>query len=178
LERTGDSYFFAQNLVWLAAYGLLEGDPVRAEAELREALPVALEIGGWIVIQTYRYLAEAVLQQGRLDEARELVKFAARNLPQEDSYARAELLRAQASVSAAAGEQTAASTAFDEALRLFDELHLTVELAETRIALARALRSLGDDSGAQTAFQLARSACRQMGLRTLVDQIDRELAQI
>jgi class 3 adenylate cyclase/tetratricopeptide (TPR) repeat protein len=178
LDRTGDSYFHAQNLVWLAAYGLLEGDPARAEAELRDALPVALEIGGWIVIQAYRYLAEALLQQHRLDEARELVEFAARNLPEEDTYARAELLRAQATVSAAAREPAAASTAFTEALRLLEDLRLTVELAETRIALARALRSLGDVTGARTAFQLARGACMEMGLRTLVEQIDRELTEI
>jgi class 3 adenylate cyclase/tetratricopeptide (TPR) repeat protein len=178
LDRTGDSYFLAQNLICLAAYSLLEDDPVQAEAELREALPVALEIGGWVVILAYRYLAEALLQQGRLDEARELVKFAARNLPEEDSYARAELLRAQAAVSAALGEPAAASSAFAEALRLLEDLRLSVELAETRIALARALRSVGDLAGARTAFQLARSACMQMGLRTLVEQIDRELPEI
>lgn len=178
LERTGDSYFHAQNLVWLAAYGLLEDDPERAEAELRDALPVALEIGGWIVIQAYRYLAEALLQQERLDEASELVEFAARNLPEEDTYARAELLRAQATVSAAAGEPAAAATAFTEALRLLEDLKLTVELAETRIALARALHSFGDVTGARTSFQLARGACMEMGLRTLVEQIDRELSEI
>jgi class 3 adenylate cyclase/tetratricopeptide (TPR) repeat protein len=178
LERTGDSYFLAQNLVWLAAYALFEGDAARAEAQLREAMPVALEIGGWIVIQAYRYLAEALLDQGRLDEARELVEFAARNLPEEDSYARAELLRAQARVCAAVGESAAATTSFTEALRLLEELHLSVELAETRIALARALAQLGDIAGARTAFQLARSACAHMGLRMLVDQIDADVAEI
>jgi class 3 adenylate cyclase/tetratricopeptide (TPR) repeat protein len=178
LERTGDSYFLAQNLVWLAAYALFEGDAARAEAQLREAMPVALEIGGWIVIQAYRYLAEALLDQGRLDEARELVEFAARNLPEEDSYARAELLRAQARVCAAVGESAAATTSFTEALRLLEELHLSVELAETRIALARALAQLGDMAGARTAFQLARSACAHMGLRMLVDQIDADVAEI
>jgi class 3 adenylate cyclase/tetratricopeptide (TPR) repeat protein len=178
LERTGDSYFLAQNLVWLAAYALFEGDAARAEAQLREAMPVALEIGGWIVIQAYRYLAEALLDQGRLDEARELVEFAARNLPEEDSYARAELLRAQARVCATVGESAAATTSFTEALRLLEELHLSVELAETRIALARALAQLGDIAGARTAFQLARSACAHMGLRMLVDQIDADLTRI
>jgi tetratricopeptide (TPR) repeat protein len=141
-------------------------------------MPVALEIGGWIVIQAYRYLGEALLDQGRLDEARDLVEFAARNLPEEDSYARAELLRAQASVCAAIGESAAATTAFTEALRLLQELHLSVELAETRIALARALGRLGDITGARTAFQLARSACVQMGLQALVDRIDADLAGI
>jgi hypothetical protein len=81
-------------------------------------------------------------------------------------------------VSAAAREPAAASTAFTEALRLLEDLRLTVELAETRIALARALRSLGDVTGARTAFQLARGACMEMGLRTLVEHIDRELTEI
>jgi hypothetical protein len=53
-----------------------------------------------------------------------------------------------------------------------------VELAETRIALARALAQLGDIAGARTAFQLARSACAHMGLRMLVDQIDSDLTRI
>jgi class 3 adenylate cyclase/tetratricopeptide (TPR) repeat protein len=178
LERTGDSYFLAQNLVWLAAYALFEGDSARAEAELREAMPVALEIGGWLVIQAYRYLAEALLDQGRLDEARDLVEFAARNLPEEDSFARAELLRAQAAVCAAVRESAAAMAAFTEALRLLDELHLGVELAETRIALARALAQLGDIAGARTEFQLARSASAHMELRMLVDQIDADLTRL
>ncbi len=177
LERTGDSYFFAQNLVTLAAHALLEGDPARAEVELRNALPVALEIGGWIVVETYRYLAEALVEQGRLDQARELVSLAERNLPEADSYARSALLRAQATVSAATGERASSATAFEEALRLLEGLHLPVELAETRIDSARALRSLGDVSGAQNAYQLARSACVRMGLRPLVEQIDRELAE-
>jgi class 3 adenylate cyclase/tetratricopeptide (TPR) repeat protein len=178
LERSGDSYFFAQNLVWLAACGLIEGDPVRAEAELRAALPVVLEIGGWLVVQTYRLLVEALLQQERLDEARELVSFAARGLPPADLNARADLLRAEASVAAAAGEELAASTAFAEALRLLEDLRRPVDLAETRMELARALRSVGDLTGARAAFQLARSAFASMDIRTFVDQIDRELSEI
>ena len=81
-------------------------------------------------------------------------------------------------VCAAVGESAAATTSFTEALRLLEELHLSVELAETRIALARALVQLGDMAGARTAFQLARSACAHMGLRMLVDQIDSDLTRI
>jgi class 3 adenylate cyclase/tetratricopeptide (TPR) repeat protein len=178
LERTGDSYFIAQNLVWLAAYALLEDDPPQAEAYLREALPVALEFGGWLVLQTYRYLSDALVQQGKLGDARDLVSFAARSVPEEDPYPRAELLRAEATVAAASREWVAASTAFAEALRLLESVHLPVELAETRIAFARALRAAGEDTAARTTFELARSACSRMRLRTLTEQIDRELAQM
>jgi predicted ATPase/class 3 adenylate cyclase len=178
LERTGDSYFVAQNYVLLARYALLERDAVRAEAELREGIPVALEIGGWILVDTYGFLVECLLAQGRLDEAREVVSFAARSLPEEDSYARAALLRAEALVAAAGGESLAAATAFSESLRLLEGLNLGVELAETRVALGRALRAFGDAGSARTVFQLARSSFTRMGLRTLVENVDRELAEL
>jgi predicted ATPase/class 3 adenylate cyclase len=178
LERTGDSYFLAQNLVWLAAYGLFEDDPARAEADLRDALPVALEIGGWIVVQAYRYLAEALLAQGRLEEARELVAFAERDVPGEDVFARTELLRASGLVAAAAGDAAAAGAAFDEALARLEELRLPVELAETRLGLARALALVGDADGARAAFAAAHDECDQMGLLTLCERIDRAVAEL
>src|SRR5207244_7355717 len=54
LERTCDSYFQVQNLVsGLAVYALARGDTRRAESWLREALPTALEIGGWLVVEAY-----------------------------------------------------------------------------------------------------------------------------
>jgi class 3 adenylate cyclase/tetratricopeptide (TPR) repeat protein len=175
LERTGDSYFLVQNLVWLAAFALLENAPRTAEDHLRRAVPVALEIGGWIVLQVYRYLTEALVALGRLDEARELVAFAARNLPEEDVYARTELLLAEAAVATATGETTAAAAAFAEALRVLEELNVPAQLGETRLALARALRAFGDDSGARVEFERARSAFARMGAQTLVRVIDEEL---
>ena len=54
-----------------------------AEQRLREALPIALELGGWLVIDTYRYLVELLVRQERIDEARELLRVrAARRHPQ------------------------------------------------------------------------------------------------
>ncbi len=175
LERTGDSYFLVQNFVWLATYALLENEPVLAEAYLTRAMPVALEIGGWIVVQVYRYLAEALVQQARVGEAQELVAFAARNLPEEDAYARSELLVAEAAVATATGEKTAASTALGEALRLLEDLNMPAQLAECRLALARALGMFGDVVGARIEFERARSAFARMEARTLVDLIDKDM---
>ncbi|HZT92223.1 MAG TPA: adenylate/guanylate cyclase domain-containing protein [Gaiellaceae bacterium] len=175
LERTGDSYFLVQNLVWLAAFALLEDDAATAERHLRRALPTALEIGGWIVIQVYRYLVEALVALDRLDEARELAAFAARNLPEEDVYARTELLLAEASVATAAGEATAAGAAFAEALRLLEDLNMPTQLGETRLALGRALRTFGDVAGARVELERARGAFARMGARTLIDLIDADL---
>jgi predicted ATPase len=178
LERTCDGYLQVQNLRELARYALARNDPGLAEERLREALPLALEGGGWLVIETYRYLIEALVQQGRLDDARELLAFAARNVPEEDAYARAALLVAEGIVATRAGEQTTAATAFAEALRLLEEQQLVIDLGETRILLAGALRAFGDLVGARTELERARVSFARMDARTLVDEIDRHLAEL
>jgi tetratricopeptide (TPR) repeat protein len=178
-ERTGDSYFQVQNLVQgLAVFALDTGRPDEAEAWLREAMPVALQIGGWVAVEAYRYLAEALVAQDRLDDAREIVAFAARNLPEEDADARSSLLLAEAIVATAADESATAATAFAEALRLIEELGMPLKLGDARIALGRSLRSFGDLTGAQTEFERARAIFARIGATTLRDTIDAELAEL
>jgi class 3 adenylate cyclase/tetratricopeptide (TPR) repeat protein len=175
LERTGDSFLRVQNFRMLAKYALARDDPAAAEQWLRDAVPLALESGGWLVIEIYRYLTESLVRQGRLDEARELVAFASRDLPEEDLYARAALLLARATVAAAADEGSAATTSFEEALRLLEEQHLWTDLAEARVAFAQALRAVGEPTIARTELERARVTFRRMEARGLVEQIDREL---
>jgi|RhiMethySRZTD1v2_1073278.scaffolds.fasta_scaffold12501_2 class 3 adenylate cyclase/tetratricopeptide (TPR) repeat protein len=178
-ERTGDSYFQAQNLFRnLAGFALADGRPDEAEAWLREAMPVALQIGGWVAVEAYRYLAEALVAQDRLDDAREIVAFAARNLPEEDAYARSSLLLAEAIVATASGESATAATAFSEALRLIEELGMPRELGEARMALGRSLRQFGDVTGARTELERARAIFVRIGADTLMRTIDAELDEL
>jgi class 3 adenylate cyclase/tetratricopeptide (TPR) repeat protein len=178
-ERTGDSYFQAQNLFRnLAGFALADGRADEAEAWLHEAMPVALQIGGWVAVEAYRYLAEALVAQGRLNDAREIVAFAARNLPEEDVLARSSLLLAEATVATAAGESATAATAFAEALRLIEELGMPRELGEARMALGRSLRSFGDLTGARTEFERARAIFVSIGANTLSAAIDAELTEL
>jgi class 3 adenylate cyclase/tetratricopeptide (TPR) repeat protein len=178
-DRTGDSYFQVQNLVSaLAAFALADGRPDEAEAWLREALPVALQIGGWALMETYRYLAEALVAQDRLMDAREIVAFAARNLPEEHVYARSSLLMAEAAVATAAREEATAATAFAEALRLIEELDIRFDLADARLALGRSLRAFGDVTGARAELERARAIFVRIGAVTRRDEIDRELAEL
>jgi len=178
-ERTGDSYFQAQNLFRnLAGFALADGRPDEAEVWLREAMPVALQIGGWVAVEAYRYLAEALVAQDRLDDAGELVAFAARNLPEEDAYARSSLLLAEAIVATAAGESSTAATAFAEALRLIEELGMPRELGEARLALGRSLRSFGDLTGARAELERARAIFVRIGANTRREAIDAELAEL
>src|SRR5712691_5723115 len=72
LERTGERHFQLQNMRTLALCSLARSDLQLAEQRLREAIPLALEGGGWLVVEFYRCLVEVLIRQGRLSEAREL----------------------------------------------------------------------------------------------------------
>jgi class 3 adenylate cyclase/tetratricopeptide (TPR) repeat protein len=178
LERTLDSHLQIQNLRELARYALRRGDAQEAEGRLREALPIALDGGGYLVLEVYRYLVYVLLAQGRVDDAKELLAFAARSLPEEDPYARAALLLAEANVAAATDERTAAATAFAEALRLLEEQQLVMDLGEARLELARALRTFGDLTGARTELERARTIFVRTGAHGVVEGIDRELIAV
>ncbi|MDQ2910215.1 MAG: AAA family ATPase [Actinomycetota bacterium] len=178
LERTGDTDLQIQNFRSLARYAIARGDFEQAERRLRAVLPLALELGGWLATDIYRYLAEAIVRQGRLDDANELVAFAARSVPKEDHYARASLLVAEAIVATEAGEPTAAATAFAEALRLMEAQELQLDLGEARIELARSLRSFGDVGAARTELERARVMFARMDARAVVAEIDRELEEL
>jgi class 3 adenylate cyclase/tetratricopeptide (TPR) repeat protein len=178
-ERTGDTYFQVQNIVsGLATFALSDGRAEEAEESLREALPVALQIGGWVLMDTYRYLVEALVALDRMDDAHELVAFAARNLPEEDAYSKSSLLMAEATVATAAREPAAAATAFAEALRLIEGLGIPLDLAEARMALGRSLHALGDVTGARTELERARAIFARIGATTRREAIDRELAEL
>ncbi len=178
-ERTGDTYFQVQNIIRaLALFALADGRSAEAEALLGEALPVALQIGGWVVLETYLHLAEALAAQDRLDDAREIVAFAARSVPEEDAHARSLLLMAEATVATAAGEATTASGAFAEALRLYEELDMPLDHAEARMALGHSLRAFGELTGARTELERARSMFALIRADIRRDAIDAELAEL
>ena len=130
------------------------------------------------MVEAYRYLVEALVAQERLDDASELVAFAARNLPEEDAYARSSLLLAEAIVATASGEPSTASTAFAEALRLIEELDMPLELADARMALGLSLRAFGDATGARAELERARAMFVRIGATMRRDAIDRELAEL
>jgi class 3 adenylate cyclase/tetratricopeptide (TPR) repeat protein len=176
--RTSDGYFQLQNRRALAIYALARSDLGAAEEFLRDALPAALDAGGFMVVEIYRYLIDVLTRQGRFDDASELLVFASRNVPEEDVYARAALLLAEATLATAGGEGNAATASFAEALRLLEDLQLVIDLAEARLAFGRALRSFGEETGARTELERARAMFARMDARFVLDEIDRELAEL
>ena len=177
LERTGDTYIQLQNYHKLATYATARGDPRLAEERLRVALPLALQIGGWIVPETYRRLAESLVRQSRVSEAVEFAALAAASAPEGDGYARPAMLLADAIVKTARGEPVAIER-FNDAVRSLEDQQLAVDLGEARIALAWGLRAFGDPARAREELVRARETFARMEARGVVDQIDREIAEL
>jgi hypothetical protein len=176
LERTADRYCHLQDLRCMAKFALWRGDFVAAEERLVEALPLAIESGGWLVVEINRYLAEAVARQGRTEDARRAAEAARESLPEEDQYARAAALLAEAFVATAGGDEHLARGRFDAALPMIEEQSLWIDLGEARIAYARALRRFGDHAAAAKQLDLARETFEPMEARALLEEIDRERA--
>jgi class 3 adenylate cyclase/tetratricopeptide (TPR) repeat protein len=178
-DRTGDTYFQVQNLICgLGIFALEDGQAEEGEKWLREALPVALQIGGWVVLKTYWHLVQALVAQDRMDDAREITAFAARGVPEDDPHSSAWLSMTEAWVATAAGESAAAAAAFAEAVRLFEELDYALDLAEARFALARSLMTFGEVVGARTELERARSTFSRIGASVRSKAVDAELAEL
>jgi class 3 adenylate cyclase/tetratricopeptide (TPR) repeat protein len=178
LDRTGDSFFQLQNLRTLALCASARGDLLLAEERLRTAIPIALEVGGALLVDIYRILIDVLIGQKRLGDARELAVFAFRSVPEEDAYARAAGELIEASLRTAEGRGDIAIRSFTTALELLAQQGLPLDLGEARLAYGRALRQLGDEAGSRTQLVKAREELALAGARGLVDEIDRELAGI
>jgi class 3 adenylate cyclase/tetratricopeptide (TPR) repeat protein len=176
LERTSDTYFQVQNFRNLALLALARDDLELAERWMMEAFPIALEIGGWVLPETCRCFTVALVRQGRIADAEELIRVAARNLPEEDAYARAAISSAEASIATGREDRALASDRYKEAIRLFEKLSTPIDVGETRLAFAKALRAFGDDVGARGQLERARELCTNMDADRLFAQIEGELA--
>ena len=178
-ERTGDSYFQVQNIICgLGIFALENGRAEEGETWLREALPVALQIGGWVlpqyVLASRRVPRRAGPARRRPRDRR--VRRSGRS--EEDPHSRAWLSMAEAWIATAAGESAAAAAAFAEAVRLFEELDYLLDLAEARFALARSLLRFGEVVGARTELERARSTFARIGADVRRDAVDAELAEL
>jgi class 3 adenylate cyclase/tetratricopeptide (TPR) repeat protein len=178
LQRTAEAYFQIQNFRALGLYALARDEPASAEEWFRQAIPIALEEGGRFALEVYRWMTEALVKQGRLTDATRLVEFAARSVPPEDLSARAYVNVATALVASERGEREAALHAYSEALRLFADQNVPIDLGETRILFARALRRFQEPAEARTQLELAHATFSEIGALGLVAAIDRETEEL
>jgi class 3 adenylate cyclase/tetratricopeptide (TPR) repeat protein len=163
LERVRETHMLLQNIRALAKYALARGDAETAERRLRDHLELATEAGGWLLVEFYRYLAEALIRQGRLSEAAQAAHAARATLPPEDAYASAAVLVAEVVTADAGAPPGATHERVGEALRLLEEHNLLLDLEEARLDIARAHGRRGDVAAAEQQLAVAGDALRRLG---------------
>ena len=163
LERTGETYMGVQNLIALARYALARGEPGEAESRMRDAIPLALDGGGWLVVSVYRYRVLALLAQGHVEEAAELAEFASRNVPEEDPYAQAEVRLMEGALAGARLNGSAALAGYERGIALLEEQQLALETADARVELAHVLVHVGDPERAEAELEEARGQYAAVG---------------
>jgi len=95
------------------------GDPARAEKLLRESIRLLAPMRErGTLCESQRYLAQLLLQQGRLDEAEKYALAARETVSAEDIVSRATTRIALAQVRAAQGRHEEAETLFKEAIEI------------------------------------------------------------
>ena len=121
----------------------------------------------------------ALVRQGRIDDAAELVEFAARGVSAEPPpHLRAAILLAEATVATAKHDADVALERYEEALTVLQELDSQIDLSVARIGYARALRELAEYERAREVLELARESCLAMGATGLAAEVEKELALV
>jgi len=175
LERTADRYFQIQNALLLSRMALTRDDVDAAERWAREALPLAQELGGWLLVEACRYLVEILTLQGRTEEAIRTADLAESGVPEEDAFARAESLLARGLVVAL--EQDPAAAVLEEALGLMEGQGVPIELAEARISAARVLLDRGKPDIVRRLLKRAREDAEDTEARRIASVADELLAK-
>ena len=172
-QRTGDRYFFVQNLRALAQYAHARGDDAEAVNRLKEALLVEERRDSWLASVLHADLAEVLVASGRLEEARAAAAAARDAAPDDDPAAGAAASVAAACVAGAEGAREAVLRHTAEALAINERLANTLELSHSRIVLAQALASVGERDEASRMLELAADSSAGIGAVTL-EQAARE----
>ena len=129
---------------WAGLIELDAGDPVRAEAHLREsydAFGARGETGNLSSVAAY--LAEALHGQGRLDEAEQLTEISAASCSGDDVHSQVGWRTARALICVSRGELEAAELLARDAEALSAEMDYPVMEAKTQMALGRVLLAAG-----------------------------------
>jgi ATP/maltotriose-dependent transcriptional regulator MalT len=158
--------------VWLAGpvaqfagwVELLGDDAAAAERELRSGYDTLAEIGelGWLST-TAALLAEAVLVQGRVDEAEELTYASEKSAGAEDTYSHALLRSVRAKVFARRGDGDAALQLASEAVALADRTDFVDLRWLARVSCAEVFRTTGRGAEARALVEEAIEIAQERG---------------
>jgi len=118
-------------------------------------------------------MVSVLVSAGSLEEAeRILVELDSVSRSMGSSALNAELARAQGEVALSGGGGEAALPSLRLAADLWRQLAAPYETGRTRVLIARACRSLGDDEGARLELEAARETFAQLGARHDLDSVE------
>jgi tetratricopeptide (TPR) repeat protein len=148
---------------------LLAGDPVAAEAELREGFRVLDDMGEQGLLSTVAFnLAEAIYRQGRYDEAGEMTRISEEASSADDIATQVGWRAVRAKVLARRGEFEEAERLSVEALRLIEPTDGLPNKAETLAYRAEVLSLAGRVDEARHALEKAIRLCQAKGMAAAV----------
>jgi tetratricopeptide (TPR) repeat protein len=159
------------NGIYLAWAALLTGNQARG----LECLTRGLERTPGALMQWTRYgtvSAAAYLAAGRPDEARRVIAHGLAEVAARDARGyRAPLLRLEAEVLVAEGEEAVARQRVEEALAVAVEIGVPPEIGHCRAALGRIAARLGDKATAAQQLAAAQRIFEELGMAFWADRV-------
>jgi len=156
LTELGGSVLAASTSIDAAEVELLAGDPVAAEARLRDDQPMLEAMGADYLLSTVcALLAQALCEQGRLDEAEASLAVTRELADEDDIESQAYLRRISAEIAVARGEGANAVEMARDARDVLRDADAPVLLADALVTLARALIAAGDEQAGRAALDEA-----------------------
>ena len=155
-RELGERVLAAAGTMMLAQAKLIAGEPKAAERVARQGVAELEEIGEHSFLSTVAfYLAEALLAQGKLEEAEEATELSERNTATDDVQSMAGWRATQAKILALRGETQRAEVMAREAVTIIEETDYLDSQAEALLALATVLRLAGKPREAIAALEEA-----------------------
>ncbi|HWW76494.1 MAG TPA: tetratricopeptide repeat protein, partial [Pyrinomonadaceae bacterium] len=158
------------------------GEYAAAESDLRQTIEMATAAGYVGLSENYRFLAEALLRQGRHEEAREAALRAlelGREIENHEHIAEAwRVLGQAASLSKSSvevdGAERDAAGCFAESLSVFSRIQMESERARTLRDWARHELARGDASRGRQLWAEARDSFRRLRMELELERMDAE----
>jgi tetratricopeptide (TPR) repeat protein len=167
IGREGEAMGFPRITDALSGLGhTLAGRPAEAVSYLEKSFAILGPEHAFLTSQHTRYLADAYLRCGRLDDALSMATKAlevSQRLQQVGKHAYA--LKGRGDVSAASGDHRDAIDLYERALSLAERCEMRPLIAHCHSALAEAHRRAGHDELVGPHFTCAQSMYEAMGMR-------------
>jgi len=158
---------------------LREGDPVAAERELRTGVDLMLEMGDRSrVASLVPILADALTDQGRIEEAEHFLEMAREVAPEDDPNAEAFRRTAEARVLVRRGAVAEAVRLAAEGIEMSKRTHELLTLPDLLLYQAEVLEMAGQPAAAEATLREAADAATRKGSLAFLPLVNERLAAL